>query len=705
MRPCALSLLILMMAFATGAVEEKAKWRTCLSDGMEDGIKGWGRGGAAQFAHDTAKAHAGKGSARITVTEPNYQQINRTTTERVFPGDKYRASIWVRAQGVAQNPGAYMFLEFLQRGRRLAIVHSKTGAANGKDKWDQLTAEGLAPKGCDSVRIGVVLHAKGTAWFDDARLETDGLPAEERPVEQARVRIDPKKVANPDYIGFGFHVFWPMHVKSLTPRIRNEVLWKRWKELRPSFVRLTHQWRKAKDGSDDELIATMKMMQKTHTRVYLTTWDPKGVPPGAQREAYAAEVADMLAGFRKAGCSNLEWYCLANELSLRGDVGVGKKLTGWACLRPYKDVFKDYHRLFHMELKKRKCDVGLLAMDASPGLGVGESRWARQNMDDITAAYGGHHYINNHGLDDLGFYRWFLKMCRSGAAVAPDKPYIIGEFGAKQHGGRRYGFSRWDGCKYYDTEQEPLVAIQVAEAVLAAVNGGIEALAYWTFSDFPDDAYGKGNMRYINKWGTSRWSGDDHSTRDLHYGLAQLTRNFRGPADVLATVSSTDNIRAACVRQKSGAVAIAVVNREPGNTPVKIEFGGTLDKPLRKYLFDTAKPAQHPFGDLSAPDAVMPAKDGSLTDEIPPVSLVVYTTDYDDSAPARVADVRIAKAAGGARIVSWAEARDADLCYFRIFSGKKQLGSTVACEFELPADASDADIRVVAVDTSGNALE
>jgi len=61
-----------------------------------------------------------------------------------------------------------------------------------------------------------------------------------------------------------------MHVKSLTPRIRNEVLYKRWKELRPSFVRLTHQWRKAKDGSDEELIAAMK--QETDTRVYLTTW-------------------------------------------------------------------------------------------------------------------------------------------------------------------------------------------------------------------------------------------------------------------------------------------------------------------------------------------------------------------------------------------------------------------------------------------------
>lgn len=682
--------------------DTRGPWRTCVIDDMESGITGWRQSGRAAFAHDTGTSHSGTGSGRITVTEPAYQLMSRTTTERIFAGDRYRASIWVRTRNVSDAPGAYLALEFLDHGRRLAIAHSQTGAGNGRDGWEQLTAEGLTPKGCDSVTISAVLHAKGTAWFDDARLETDGLPAEERPVEQARIRIDSSKQTNPNYIGFGFHVFFPMHVKQLTPRIRNEVLYKRWKELRPSFARLTHKWQTG-EARDAELVATMKMMQSTDTRVYLTTWDTKATLPGPQREAYAREVAGMLEEFRKQGCSNLEWYCLANELSLRGDVGVGKELTGWACLRPYKDVFKDYHTLFHAELKRRNIHVGLLAMDASPGLGIGESRWARQNMDDITAAYGGHHYINNHGLDDLAFYNWFLGQCRAAAAVAPDKPYLIGEFGAAQHHGSRYGFTRWDGCRYYDTPQESLVAIQVAEAVLAAVNGGINALAYWTFSDFPDDY--QAHKRYVNKWGTSRWSNDDHSTRDLHYGLAQLTRNLRGPAAALHTVSSTDDIRAASVRQTSGAVAIAIVNRAPGKTPIRIEFDGALDKPFRKYLFDTANPPRHPFGDLPAADAVVGLKDGSFTDELPPASLTVYTTDYDDEPPPGVPGVRVDEGDSNGRVLRWSPVPAADLCYYRIFSGQRQLGSTVATEFSVPPDVDDAGLRVVAVDTSGNAGE
>jgi hypothetical protein len=294
-------------------------------------------------------------------------------------------------------------------------------------------------------------------------------------------------------------------------------------------------------------------------------------------------------------------------------------------------------------------------------------------------------------------------MCRQAVAVAPDKPFLIGEFGAAQNRGPRFGYKNWDGCRYYETPQEPLVALQVAEAVLAAVNAGIEALAYWTFSDFPDEHRGKGNRDYTNKWGTSRWSGTDHSTRDLHYGLAQLTRNFRGPAAVLHTVSSSENVRAACVRQASGAVAIAVLSREGGSTPITVEFGEALDKPFRKYLFDPAKPPQHPFGDLPEPDAVMALTDGSLTDEIPPTSLVVYTTDYDDSPPAKVEDVRVEQEAGGARTVRWSPVADGDLCYYRIFNGKEQLGSTVVCEFRLPAVAQESDVHIVAVDTSGNA--
>lgn len=682
---------------ADKANPQERNWRSLFADDMEQGIGGWSEIGHADFSTDDKAAHRGKKSARIIVEKAAYQQLRRKTKERVFPGDRFRASIWVRTHEVTGKTGAYMFIEFLQQGRSLAILHSRVDPSNGRNEWDLLTVQGTAPDQCDSVRMGAVLHAKGTAWFDDAKLETDGPPPGERVAEKMRIHVNPQKVINPDFIGFGFHVFFPMHVKSLTPRIRNEVLYKRWKELRPSFARLTHLWSRGKEGFS-ELAAAIQMMKETDTEIYLTTWDPKGVPPGPQREAYARQVADMLKQLHIKGGTNLRWYCVANELSLNGEVGVGKELTGWASLRPHKGVFKDYHQLFHIELKKRNLEIGLLAMDASPNLGVAESHWARQHMDDITAAFGGHHYINNHGLDDLGFYGWFLNLCRSSTAVSSEKPYIIGEFGAKQYRGSRYGFKKWDGCAYYDTKQEPKVAIQIAEAVLAAVNGGIDATAYWTFSDFPDEY--SPDKRYTNKWGTSRWSGGDHSTREIHYGLALLSRYLRGPCEILSTLSSDPMLRTASVRRGTNTFSVVVINRNNFEAPVRIDLGSTPKKPFRKYIFNPSNPPLHPFGDLPTADALLRATEGIITDRLQPLSFVVYTTDYDDTAPASVANVR-SENADGKRIVRWSPSDEDDFCYYRVFADGKQVGSTVATYMLLP-DGVKGKVTVRSVDNSGN---
>ncbi|GDY14280.1 hypothetical protein LBMAG53_31580 [Planctomycetota bacterium] len=193
------------------------------------------------------------------------------------------------------------------------------------------------------------------------------------PTGPAQIDIDLATVTNPDYLGFGFHVFDPMHSNALTDTICKEVLYKRWLELRPSFARLTHYW-----GTEQQapLKATILMMKRTRTLVYLTTWDVKAFPPGAERQAYAVEVAKMLGGLRNAGCDNLRWYCMANELPLSGDVGNRLKLSGWASLRNHKDIFVDYHRLIHAELVRQQVDVGLLAMDASDKLGIKEAQWA-----------------------------------------------------------------------------------------------------------------------------------------------------------------------------------------------------------------------------------------------------------------------------------------------------------------------------------------
>jgi len=142
----------------------------------------------------------------------------------------------------------------------------------------------------------------------------------------------------------------------------------------------------------------------------------------------------------------------------------------------------------------------------------------------------------------------------------------MGEFGCKQDGRIIDGVKR-DVCIYWDTPEESLVGIQLAEAAIAALNGGIYAMGYWTFMDFPDYY----RRDYINKWGTFKWSGNNFSTRAHYYAFGLLTKFFRGPATVFNTNTEDTLLRAAVLKHHSkNTYSIAVVSRKKEEAPIHI---------------------------------------------------------------------------------------------------------------------------------------
>lgn len=513
------------------------------------------------------------------------------------------------------------------------------------------------------------------------------------------ITVDPQDAVNEQFRGVGFHVF--CHLHKMTQRQVNRVFAKRWRELNPAFARVTHVW----NWDLKNVLPHLRRMQRTDTEVYLTTWNPKDTKPGEARADYAQRVVEVIERLvRQENLSNIEYYCMTNELSL----------NGWASMKDNLPKFRDYHRHIYDELQRRKLDVGLLATDASPIGNWSTIQWAADNMDEITAVYGGHHYINNHGLDDLNFYPWFLKKVKWGTSIArgKDKPFIVGEFGPKQHRGARYGYDRWDGCYYWNRPSEPLVGIQVAEAIIAMINGGVRGMSYWTFADFPDD-YRK---TYANKWGVFRWSGNDHSTRAHYYAVGLLTRFFRGPATACRVESPDELLRAAAVRRtKDGAWSIAVVNRHETPSEVNVRIPGLRGNPaFRKYVYNPRDIPFHPYGDLQPPQKKVTVREGTLSDTISGQSLVVYTTAFDRNPPGRITGLKVQSEGKGANRLTWNPSRAEDFCYYRVYRSttsrfpttvEKQIGSTVAEHFVDENAEADADYYycVVAVDQSGNA--
>lgn len=708
---CACLLLVLLglggvlLRQSDGRSQVRAEEAVIVQTGFEEGLQGWTRQGEAEFALDREQPYSGRQCARIIVapgTELSWQQLTREFGP-VARGDEFRVTVWLRADS-ADGTGAYCALQFLDAGaRRVGIFHSKIGRDNGRAGWERLLIEGRAPKGTAKARVDLILHAHGTAWFDDVEVVRTAqlTPWPDLGDAERTITIRTDDVVHPRFGGVGFHVFH--HVFPTTEAHLNEVIAKRWRELNPSFARLNDSWEWDHDKLD-EVAAHLLRLKETGTEVYMTTWGPKDTQPGEERAAYARRVVDNLEYLvRDKGATNIKYYCMTNELSL----------NGWGELINDLPKFRDYHQELFDELKARDLDIKLLATDASPLERWDSIEWATENMDDITGVYGGHHYINNHDLDDERFYPWFLSKLSWAAGLARQKgkDFIIGEFGAKQDGRVVDGVKR-DVCIYWDTPQEPMVGIQLAEAVIAALNAGVYALGTWTFMDFPDD-YAR---NYINKWGTFKRSGTDYSTRAHYYAYGLLTKFFRGPATVFGVECSDPYLRATAVQhQGSNTYSVAVVSRYRDEVRVVV----SLDKrkpaaAFRKYVYDPTNVPQHPFGDLQAPTAKMAMQNGRLTDTLAPNTLTVYTTAYDEEPPAPVRGLRIGKTADGSPRLQWQANAEADLCYYRVFRGDRadfaltvqnQIGSTIAAEFvdETAEAGRDHHYKVLAVDQSGNA--
>lgn len=515
------------------------------------------------------------------------------------------------------------------------------------------------------------------------------------------IRVSGKEGASAEFGGVGFHNFHHLH--NPTPEMRDQVLRKRWRELGASFARVTHQWQ---PDHFDALAQHALELKATGTTILLTTWDPPRTAPGEERKAYAGRVGAMLEELvRGRGATNVRYYCMTNELTL----------GPWGALRTDMPTFRDYHQAIYDDLRARRLDIGLLATDASPVDSWPTVEWAAANMDGITAVYGGHHYINDFGLDDTAFYPWFLEKTRwaSGIAAARNKRFILGEFGAKHWQGPKVDGSEWDACHYFDTPLEAWVGIQVAEAVIAAINAGVQSMGYWTFADFPNAP----TPGYANKWGLFKWSGQDFGVRPHYHAYGLLTRYFRGPARTMAVETGDPLVRAAAVTPEGagGGISLAVINRRESETGVAIRIAGQRGAArFRKYVYDPTRPPVAPCGDLQDPAATVAVRGGALDDVLLPGSLTVYTSAFEERAPAQVTGLAGISNGKEFPVLQWQETSGPAHCYYRIFRatrpdfeprGSNQIASTVATAFtdNLAGMRLPYFYKVRAVDRWGNA--
>lgn len=514
------------------------------------------------------------------------------------------------------------------------------------------------------------------------------------------------QVLNENFRGIGFHVFYHLHQ---APRWHyEEIFAKRWRELNPAFARITdHQaW---DDQKIDEVSSYLEVMKDTDTELYFTTWDTREINQYDQEIDYVKKEVDNLAYYKnKKGFDQLDFYCMANELSVEQ----------WASMVDDLDRFKRVHQLFYDEINARNLDIKLLATDASPFTYWPTIEWAAENMDDITGVYGGHHYINGYDLFDTGFYNFFYNKMKWGAGLAKEKNkrFIIGEFGPKQNS-NIIDSVRHDACIYNNTPLERYVPLQVAEALIAMINGGVYAASYWTFSDFPS-VY---RSTYINKWGIFKWEVDDFTTRPNYYSLGLFTKFLRGPAKVLEVNLSDSLVRICAVKNvEDQSISIAMVNRNQEKRLVNFKMNEISDGLVfRKYIYDPQNPPFNYFGDLQGHNKTVMTKNHQFIDTLGVNTVTVFTTHYDDIPPSAVGGLMVEAAKIENRdrnVLNWKANTEDDFCYYRIYRSAKenfsptpdkQIATTISTTYidRTVHNLPQYYYKIIAVDQSGNASE
>jgi hypothetical protein len=520
------------------------------------------------------------------------------------------------------------------------------------------------------------------------------------------------QVTNEKFGGVGFHVIF--HTRKPSKWHYEQVFAKRWRELNPAFARVTDN---PKWGQKelDETSRYLDVMKNTNTEIYLTSFGVSTINQYKNELDYVKKEVDNIEYLvNEKGFTNINYYCMTNELSVEE----------WASMVKKNELnrFKRIHQLFYDELNKRDLDIKLLATDASPFQYWHTIEWAAENMDEITGVYGGHHYINSYDLDDPSFYNFFLEKMKWGADLAKskNKKFIMGEFGPKQ-GSFFIDSVYYDGLIYNNTPLEPYVGIQVAEAIIAQINGGIYASSYWTFCDIPGIPSNKQFGYRVNKWGVFKWYFDDHTTKPTYYALGLLTRFFRGPAEVYEVNTSDSLLRVCAIKNlENGSHSIAVVNRNWNAQYVDLAFGDIpAGSTFRKYVYDPENVPFNYFGDMQQYSKKISLKEQHFADSIPAYSLVVYTTNYDEEPPEKVMGLQVTQKEvdqRDANVLTWESNTEKDLCYYRIYRSlnenveitpRNQIASTVSTEH---ADKRIRNLpqyyyKVVAVDKSGNCSE
>lgn len=528
-------------------------------------------------------AHHGAKSATIEVAADSalswYMLEQRV--EPVRQGQTYRLSGWVKTDTLRDGYGAYIGICLVDRNNeRVTFVESDRIQAT--QDWTLVNALAFIPEGVRAMKISLVSHGHGRAYYDDLQLELLHT-AGPLPGHQVSVKLTEQVTADP-FMGFGFQddpFFFT--ACNLTRGVNEEdakLRERRIRQLNPSHVRSFLFWDAFNPSHDlktfvydTELMKSLyrqfDLYQAMGTPITIADtfweWKPEQFPYNEKNVERGVEIYLQILEYliEKRGYSCIKRVSITNEPDI--------------FFIPAGGTYASYlkaNRLFREKLDQSPLKDKLTLVGCDMGL---SKNWFRDTVRDADECFGllaFHNYnkatqyplIRETMKAILQTTREFSKPVKAPSGAKIHNPVLLAEYGFQLETDNPP-----NGCQAMKQYE---YGLWNANACMDVLNAGLAGGSIWCVHAM---YYSQDSFMEFGLW---EFKDRAWAIRPIYYSCGLFTRLARPGMMPLKLKHDTESaeFNAGALKDAQGRVTLFMVNL--AKVPIEVDLAGA---PAGKY--------------------------------------------------------------------------------------------------------------------------
>ena len=519
---------------------------------FQRGLDGWNKMDPSGQLQASAEERNGRKALKMSYEPPAkvgwpmlVQDVDLT------PGKTYTVSVDIDAENTRGGTGPYFVIEYLNAaGKRFGLSNGESLILK-PGTWTTGKVTIRVPAAAAKMRINLILHGHGTAWFSAVKV-TEFTPPENASLPKevnARIASQPKPHR---LVGIGFeddgYSYTEANVRHGEDDASLVLREARIRWLKPGFVRMFVWMGEWLPGGffttatpagylwDSDLmkskIRSLQQYQALGTQVNLTgvEWGGQGYfgPLWRDHARVARVYADLLEYLVKTrGLTCIRFFTLSNEPNLTFGAQDG--------------TFEDYeaiHRLLKQELMARKLDVTLIGSDDGSGPDWFSKCVNSEPLKRSVASFASHIYPKQYELNPEVGSNFFKDRMDLLEKHCSEKPLFVTEFGFLSEEASAMSNPL---MKSYD------YALYTTDFMLQGLAQGVSGFSLWVLHQaYYAPVGGPALLMSFGLWDFKAAPGVVHP---VYHAMANFTRNTATGDAVTPVAVDGEGVRACIVGQ------------------------------------------------------------------------------------------------------------------------------------------------------------